>query len=281
MCSSGSGDADEGVMPRAPSGVDRTAAARSRRRRGSTGCSGAAASRRATAPLRRPCARNASSAYCEQHGWYLHVPAGVSRPKRVAPRVDERRCRGTSSRGRLPEHVGDLLHEPVVASGLGRLGETLAGDEDVVAPGRHPSSELAPRSRGAAASAGFAPRRSPTAFGTASPSRGSPSGRPRVETSAGSDSGSTPTVPDGRRRRSPASGKGDAGAARGRRAQAESRLRPFARRRLGSRCPRGSTCARGSRACASGGGRLAGRCVSQCLVVGERSRRPVRAERGV
>jgi len=24
--------------------------------------------------------RNASIAYCEQLGWYLHVPAGVSRP---------------------------------------------------------------------------------------------------------------------------------------------------------------------------------------------------------
>ena len=40
--------------------------------------------------------RNASSAYCEQLGWYLQVPAGVSRPKRVPPRVDERRCRRAS-----------------------------------------------------------------------------------------------------------------------------------------------------------------------------------------
>src|SRR5262245_26176665 len=33
-----------------------------------------------TEPRNRPSSRNASTAYCEQLGWYLHVPAGVSRP---------------------------------------------------------------------------------------------------------------------------------------------------------------------------------------------------------
>jgi hypothetical protein len=31
-------------------------------------------------PFTSPCAWSASSAYCEQLGWYLHVPAGVKRP---------------------------------------------------------------------------------------------------------------------------------------------------------------------------------------------------------
>ena len=43
-----------------------------------------------TPPLKQPWARNASIAYWEQLGWYLQVPAGVRRPKRVAPHLDER-----------------------------------------------------------------------------------------------------------------------------------------------------------------------------------------------
>ena len=55
--------------------------------RGSTGCSAAAASRRAALPRTSPFCRTASIAYCEQDGWYLHV-VGKSAPSVSAVEPD-------------------------------------------------------------------------------------------------------------------------------------------------------------------------------------------------
>ena len=116
---------------------------RSRRRRGSTGCSGGAASPASTLPRTSPNSRNASSAYCEQLGWYLHVPAGVSSPNvhrhawtSPMPRYFTR----APSRGprRSPRRAS-----PSRASRPARRGR--ARREHVVLPARDRREELAPR----------------------------------------------------------------------------------------------------------------------------------------
>ena len=147
-------------------------------------------------PAASPCLRSASTAYCEQVGWYLQVLAGRSGEIErlveagsgaIATRADARRsCRG------LPEHLVDPLAEPrrgraprpPRAGPGGRPGRSRSSagtaleparadlaqlSLDPVADDRVPDGLAAPRSRAAA-------RRPARRAGT---SRGQEAGRDR------------------------------------------------------------------------------------------------------
>ena len=151
---------------------------RGRRRRGSTGCSGGAASRRGSPPRRSPSSRKASRAYCEQLGWYLHVPSGVSSPSvwrhactspipihfMPAPCRSPRAPAPRASRGR-----GPLIPPGGPAGPRGR--------SRVPPAPRSPSSVHASRSWRLTR---FRVTAEPTARGTARPRRGGPTGLPRA-----------------------------------------------------------------------------------------------------
>ena len=185
--------------------------ARGRPRRGSRGCTGAGASRRRSSRGRARARGAPRARTCEHDGWYLHVPAGVSRPK-VYRQACTGRSRATSC-GHLADDLAELLEEPLVAACLRGLREPRPRGEDVVAAGGRCGVELAHASRSCRLSR-LRPTGDPTARGIASPTRAVPSGRPPGRTSAVSGAGSRPSGLAGRPRRSHASGRGGGGAPR-------------------------------------------------------------------
>ena len=66
-------------------------------------------------PRTSPSSRNASIAYCEQVGWYLQVPGGVSRPN-VYRQTWTSADPEPPHRRHLAEHLAHLLDEPLVAA---------------------------------------------------------------------------------------------------------------------------------------------------------------------
>ena len=160
------------------------------------------------APRSRPNSRNASSAYCEQDGWYLHVPAGVS-----SPSVRRQRWTATIPIRLMRRSLCRSPREPARPASRGRASP----------PALRPRAGRRARSRGRAG------RRPPSSRQISRswrftrlrvdcradrPRHGEPEPRLAVGSSSRDEpvhaSGRAwrPTGPAGRRRRSPASGTG-------------------------------------------------------------------------
>ena len=207
--------------------------ARSRPRRGSTGCSGAGASRRGRGPGGRRTrgarrARTASS-------------SGGTCNARPSKRADERAVRVDGQRDDVPHAAvpsasrktsSTRSDEPGEAPALERLAQPGPGDQHVVVAGREPLGELVERRPQAALQPVPLDCAAKLArYGQAEP-RALLRDPPRAGTSRGRGSAWRRTAPCGRRRRSRGSGRDGAGVGSLCRAHAERRLRPLARRRL-------------------------------------------------
>ena len=207
----------------------RSGRARSRRRRGSRDCSGGHASQR-DAPSEEPELTERIDRVLRAARVVLARSFGREEPEGPAPELDETRSRGTS-RARPLEHVRDLGRRasPCRARRRARRGRDGPRGRS---PGRRERSEAArATTRGGAASpdSGRLPCRR-SGDGEAEP-RLALRDRRHAGTSAVRGSATTPSDRGGRRCRSPSTGRADCGAAL-RASQAESRLRPRARRRL-------------------------------------------------